>query len=166
MTRPATKYLAILVVIGLSSLGLLFRALLANHENGRSRHAEVCAAPEWTSPLQSESPTPISRPKPPRASSVMFETSQPNLRTPTILREATKEVGPELAEDKLSTELIAVQTEIARAQFQIRMLESKGQNQEASERKSSLQGLQERAAALREQVGLNSQEPRIGPDQP
>lgn len=96
----------------------------------------------------------------------MFEAAQPNLRTPTILREATKEVGPELAEDKLSTELIAVQTEIARAQFQIRMLESKGQNQEASERKSSLQGLKERAAALREQAGLNSQEPRIGTDQP
>lgn len=166
MTRPATKYLAVLVVIGLSSLGLLFRALLANHENGRSRHAEVCAAPERTSLLQAESPTPISRAKPPRASSLMFEASQPNLRTPTILREATKEVGPELAEDKLSTELIAVQTEIARTQFQIKMLESKGQNQEASERKSSLQGLQERAAALREQLGLNSQEPRIGTDQP
>ena len=166
MTRPAMKYLAILVVLGLGTFGLLVRALLANRENGRSRHAEMCPAPAWTPPLQSEVPKAIPRSEPPRASLKTFSASQPNPTTPTLLREANKEAAPELPEDKLTAELIAVQTEIAQTQLQIGMLKSKGLTREAGERRSSLEDLKKRAATLREQVGSNSEATPIGTDQP
>jgi hypothetical protein len=166
MTRPAMKYLAILVVLGLGTFGLLVRALLANRENGRSRHAEMCPAPAWTPPLQSEVPKAIPRSEPPRASLKTFSASQPNPTTPTLLREANKEAAPELPEDKLTEELIGAQTEAARAQFQIRMLEAKGLTQEAGERRASLEALRKRSAALREQLGSNPEAPAVVPAQP
>ena len=95
-----------------------------------------------------------------------FSASQPNPTTPTLLREANKEAAPELPEDKLTAELIAVQTEIAQTQLQIGMLKSKGLTREAGERRSSLEDLKKRAATLREQVGSNSEATPIGTDQP
>ncbi|MGA7741079.1 MAG: hypothetical protein ABSF35_07165 [Polyangia bacterium] len=166
MTRPAMKYLAILVVLGVGTVGLLVRALLANRENGRARQAETCPAPAWTPPLQSEVPAARFRPEPPRASLKTLPASKPTLIAPTLIREASTEAAPELPGDKLTGELIAVQTEMARTQFQIRILEAKGLTREAGERRASLQDLGKRAATLREQVGSNPEATPVGTDQP
>lgn len=166
MTRPAMKYLAVLVVLGLGTFGLLFRALLANRENGRSHPAEMCPAPTWKPPLQSEIPKASPRLERPRTSLPTFSASQPKLATPTLQNEATNQAAPQLQEDKLAEELIAVQTEIARTQLQIGMLQSKGLTREVGERKSSLEDLKKRAATLREQVGPNPEAPAVVPAQP
>lgn len=92
--------------------------------------------------------------------------SKPTLIAPTLIREASTEAAPELPGDKLTGELIAVQTEMARTQFQIRILEAKGLTREAGERRASLQDLGKRAATLREQVGSNPEATPVGTDQP
>lgn len=162
MTRPAMKYLAILAVLGLGACGLLFRALWAKRENRYSPQGQLCAAPAWTPPVRSEAPQPVRRPGPSRASLNSDSAPVPSLARPAPLPEATNGATQDIAGDEHTAELIAAQIEISQAQLHVKMLEAKGRTQEADERRSSLEALKRRAAALREQVGLGPETPAGG----
>jgi type IV secretory pathway VirB10-like protein len=67
--------------------------------------------------------------------------------------------------DEVMEELGTVHREIARLQFEIVMLESKGRAEEAQAQRATLGDLEKRAATLREKAGLPSREtnPAHGP---
>ena len=60
--------------------------------------------------------------------------------------------------DGLIADLTSTQSNIAHLQLEIVMLEAKGRPKEAAERRATMAELKKRAAVMREEVGLPSEE--------
>jgi hypothetical protein len=158
MRRSFLVRVAIVSLLGFALLAILAKVVV---ERGRRPHASAPASepsPRAESNLPSETPSVASVARVPALPPRLIPPPRPDLSVaarPSPPAAVPPETAlPAAAAEEIMEELGTVQREITRLQFQIVMLESKAQMEEAQGHRTTLGDLEKRAAMLREKAGL------------